>query len=132
MISRRISDIFSEPFRRNIGICLFFGFEFNFGKKKSIIVFVEDIKFDRQAILFRDQITGLGDDDAVGFWLEMLIGFLGQRRLYSSLDRSPLIISQIIFIILPADADDRIRAEITLLDFMERTVCEIFGSCSFL
>ena len=53
MISRRISDIFSEPFRRNIGICLFFGFEFNFGKKKSIIVFVEDIKFDRQAILFR-------------------------------------------------------------------------------
>ena len=81
MISRRISDIFSEPFRRNIGICLFFGFEFNFGKKKSIIVFVEDIKFDRQAILFRDQITGLGDDDAVGFWLEMLIGFLGQREI---------------------------------------------------
>ena len=42
---------------------------------------MEDIKFDRQAILFRDQITGLGDEDAVGFWLEMLIGFLGQREI---------------------------------------------------
>ena len=108
MIFCRISHIFTEPFRRGVGIGCFLCGKFHFSQKNALIFSVKDIQFDKKSAFFRDHVAVFCDEDSICLGFQVFISFCGERKIILlTAHQSYGFISEKIVIVLSSDADHR-------------------------
>ena len=140
MILGLVGDILAEPFGRKEVLGCLYASEFHLSHDQRIEGLVEYVKLDHEGVLIGwlgssfdhlgmvkgYEISLLGYDIAVSFCKKVIISFRCEREIgLLSLHKSGSLVGEIEVVILPADPDYGIGAQICLLYTVKRITFKV-------
>lgn len=119
--------IFDEPVRWGESVGGFLCGKLHLGEDHAGEGPGEEIQLNREDVVQRDEIAPFGDDIAVGFGLEVLVGFPGEGQVVLLVGHHAAgLVGENVAVVLAADADHRSGTEIGLLDIVVGVSFQIF------